>query len=421
MIRFLLTLAWRSAWNRRFTLALTIASIALSTFMLLGTERIRTDIRNSFTSAVSGTDLIVGARTGSVQLLLYAVFHVGAATNNIRWSTVQTLQQQRGVDWIIPLSLGDSHRGFPVLGTTDDYFRHFQYGDHQALRIVQGVPMADLFDAVLGSEVAARLGYRLGDRIVLSHGSGELDLSQHADKPFVVRGILAPTGTPVDRTVHISLQAMEALHVGWIAGVPLPGQQVDAANVRQMDLTPRAVTALLVGLKSRSGVFSAQRYVNTFTGEPLMAILPGVALDELWDIVGAGEKALLLMSGLVAAVSLAGLVSVVMAGLNERRRELAVLRAVGASPFDVLILLMIEGALVTVGGVVLGIAALLAAVTALGPWLQSRFGLALDLAHPTELQGWLLGALVVAGTLASLAPGWRAYRMSLSDGLSPRN
>lgn len=348
------------------------------------------------------------------------MFHVGAATNNVRWGTVQALQQQRGVDWIIPLSLGDSHRGFPVLGTTGDYFTHFHYGDRQALRIALGAPMSDLFDAVLGSEVAARLGYRLGDHIVLSHGSGELDLSQHADKPFVVRGILAPTGTPVDRTVHISLQAMEALHVGWIAGIPLPGQHADAANVRQMDLTPRAVTAVLVGLKSRSGVFSAQRYINTFTGEPLMAILPGVALDELWDVIGAGEKALLLMSGLVAAVSLAGLVSVVMAGLNERRRELAVLRAVGASPLDILVLLMIEGAMVTFGGVVLGIAALVAVATALGPWLQSQFGLTLDLAQPTELQVWLLGALVLAGGLASLAPGWRAYRLSLSDGLSPR-
>jgi putative ABC transport system permease protein len=187
-----------------------------------------------------------------------------------------------------------------------------------------------------------------------------------------------------------------------------------------MDLTPRAVTAVLLGLKSRSGVFSAQRFINTFTAEPLMAILPGVALDELWDVIGAGEKALLLMSALVAVVSLAGLVSVVMAGLNERRRELAVLRAVGASPLDVLLLLMIEGAMVTLGGVLLGIAGLAIAVTALGPWLQSRFGLRLDLLHPTELQWLLLGALVLAGWLASLVPGWRAYRLSLSDGLSPR-
>lgn len=420
MIGFLWTLAWRSAWNRRFTLALTMGSIALSTFMLLGAERIRTDIRDSFTSAVSGADLIVGARTGSVQLLLYAVFHVGAATNNIRWSTVEALAGQPGVDWIIPLSLGDSHRGFPVLGATTAYFTHFHYGDHKPLRIVQGQPLSDLFDAVLGAEVAARLGYRLGERIVLSHGSGELDLSPHTDKPFVVRGILAPTGTPVDRTVHISLQAMEALHVDWIAGAPLPGRGTDADKVRSMDLTPRAVTAVLVGLKSRSGVFSMQRFINTFTAEPLMAILPGVALDELWDVIGAGEKALLLMSALVAVVSLAGLVSVVMAGLNERRRELAVLRAVGASPRDVLILLMIEGAMVTVAGVLLGIVGLVIAVTALDPWLQSRFGLALDLAHPTELQWLLLGGLVLAGGLASLVPGWRAYRLSLSDGLSPR-
>jgi len=188
-----------------------------------------------------------------------------------------------------------------------------------------------------------------------------------------------------------------------------------------MDLTPRAVTAVLVGLESRSGVFSAQRTINTFSAEPLMAILPGVALDELWDVIGMGEKALMLMSALVALVSLAGLVSVVMAGLNERRRELAVLRAVGASPWDVLILLMIEGAMVTIGGVLLGIVGLAIAATVLGPWLQSRFGLTLDLAHPTDLQWQLLVSLVMAGCLASLVPGWRAYRLSLSDGLSPRS
>lgn len=421
MNRFLWGLAWRSAWNRRFTLTLTVCSIALSTFMLLGTERIRTDLRDSFTSAVSGTDLIVGARTGSVQLLLYAVFHLGAATNNIRWSTVQALKQQRGVDWIIPLSLGDSHRGFPVLGTTAEYFERFHYGDRQPLRLAQGKPPADLFDAVVGAEVANRLGYDLGQRITLSHGSGELNLADHADKPFVVSGILAPTGTPVDRTVHISLEAMEALHVDWYAGAPLPGMHIAADKVRKLDLTPKAVTAVLVGLKGRATVFSAQRYINEFEAEPLMAILPGVALDELWDVVGAGEKALLLMSGLVALVSMAGLVSVVMAGLSERRRELAVLRAVGASPYDILFLLMVEGGLVTVSGIVLGIVALIGAVLAFGPWLQSSFGLALNLSEPTSLQLVLLGGLLLAGWLASLIPGWRAYRVSLSDGLSPRS
>lgn len=420
MSGFLWGLAWRSAWNRRFTLTLTVCSIALSTFMLLGTERIRTDLRDSFTSAVSSTDLIVGARTGSVQLLLYAVFHLGAATNNIRWSTVQALQEQRGVAWVIPLSLGDSHRGFPVLGTTTDYFTRFRYGDRTPLQFAQGKPPVDLFDAVIGAEVASRLAYRMGERITLSHGSGQLSLSEHADKPFTVSGILAPTGTPVDRTVHISLEAMEALHVDWFAGAPLPGMHIAADKVRKLDLTPKAVTAVLLGLKSRASVFSVQRFINEFEAEPLMAILPGVALDELWDVIGAGEKALLLMSGLVALVSMAGLVSVVMAGLGERRRELAVLRAVGASPRDVLFLLMVEGAMVTAGGIVLGVFVLSGTVLALGPWLQSTFGLVLKLYEPTELQLYLIAGLMLAGWLASLFPGWRAYRLSLADGLSPR-
>ena len=420
MSGFLLGLAWRSAWNRRFTLALTVCSIALSTFMLLGVERLRSDLRSSFTSAVSGTDLIVGTRTGSVQLLLYAVFHVGAATNNIRWSSVQALQELRGVAWLVPLSLGDSHRGFPVLGTTAGYFDHFRHGQQQPLQLREGQRFDDLYDAIIGAEVADRLGYRLGQRITLAHGSGELKLADHADKPFTVAGILARTGTPVDRTVHISLEAIEALHVDWVGGAPLPGRRVGAEAARDMNLQPRTVTAVLIGLQNRAAVFSVQRQVNNFPGEPLMSILPGVALDELWDVVGAGEKGLLLMSGLVALVSMAGMMSVILAGLDERRRELAVLRTVGAGPCHILLLLALEGVLLTLVGIVIGIVALVAAVLVLGPWLQSAFGLTLELTQPTSMQWILLAGLLLAGCLASLLPGWRANRLSLADGLSPR-
>lgn len=336
----LFRLAWQSAWNRRFTLALTMFSIALSTFMLLGVERIRSDVREGFGSAVSGTDLIVGARTGSVQLLLYSVFRIGAATNNIRWQSVQDIERMRGVRWVIPLSLGDSHRGYPVLGTSGDYFTHFRYGQKQSLQLRSGKPFEDLFDAVLGADVARQLGYRLGDKITLTHGAGgPINAIEHDDKPFVVSGILAPTGTPVDRTVHISLQAMQALHVDWSNGVRLPGRSVSAQAVRDMDLSPRNVTAVLIGLQSRAQVFSLQRQINQYRGEPLMAVLPGVAMDELWGVIGTGERALLLMSALVAFVSLLGMVAVVLAGLNERRRELAVLRAVGARPAHIIWLL----------------------------------------------------------------------------------
>lgn len=413
-------IAWRSAWNRRFTLALTLLSIALSTFLLLGVERIRTELRQNFSSSVSGTDLIVGARTGSTQLLLYSVFRIGAATNNVSWKSVQALAEHRGVDWVVPLSLGDSHRGFAVLATTPEYFTHFRYGNRQSLALREGKPFSELFDAVVGAEVAGQLGYHVGQKITLAHGSGELNASEHADKPFTVVGVLARTGTPVDRTVHIGLQAMQAIHLDWVGGAPMPGVKIPAEQVRKFDLTPKNVTAALVGLKNRAAVFAVQRWVSTYPDEPLMAILPGVALDELWRVVGVGENALMLMSALVALVSLAGLVSVVLAGLNERRRELAVLRAVGASLRHVLALLALEGALVTLLGVLLGVLMAVLGIALLSAWLQAQFGLALHLSEPTLNEWALLGALLVAGWLASLLPGIRAYRLSLADGLSPR-
>jgi putative ABC transport system permease protein len=355
-----------------------------------------------------------------VQLLLYAVFRIGNATNNIRWTSAEAIGQFRGVAWVVPLSLGDSHRGFAVLGTTPAYFEHFRYGAKQQLSWAQGKPFAQLYDAVLGAEVARRLGYTLGQRIVLSHGDGALAANDHADKPFTVVGILAPTGTPVDRTVHIALQGIEAMHLDWQAGVPLPGQTISAEQAAQADLTPRSITAALVGLKSRAAVFSVQREVAAFRAEPLLAILPGVALDELWDVVGLGERGLQAMSALVAAVSLAGLVAVILAGLNERRRELAILRAVGAGPRQMLALLAAEGLLVTGAGVVLGALAAWGAVALAGPWVQSRFGIGLQLVTPGAAEWQLMAAVLAGGLLASLVPGWRAYRLSLADGLSPR-
>ena len=419
-MKALFSIAWRSAWNRRFTLALTVFSIALSTFLLLGVERIRTELRENFASSVSGTDLIVGARTGSTQLLLYSVFRIGAATNNIAWKSVQALAAHQGVDWVVPLSLGDSHRGLAVLATSPEYFTRFRYGDKQLLKLREGKPFSELFDAVVGAEVADKLGYHVGQKITLAHGSGELNVAEHADKPFTVVGVLARTGTPVDRTVHIGLEAMEAIHLEWVGGAPMPGVKIPAEQVRKFDLTPKNVTAALVGLKNRAAVFGVQRWISTYNGEPLMAILPGVALDELWSVIGIGENALLLMSALVALVSLAGLVSVVMAGLNERRRELAVLRAVGAGLRHVLALLALEGAMVTVLGVAFGAVMAVLGIALLSPWLQSQFGLTLSLSEPTLNEWLLMVSLLVAGWLASLLPGIRAYRLSLADGLSPR-
>ena len=418
-MKAVLRLAALSAWSRRLTLGLTLVAIALAVTLLLAVERLRVDARQSFTQSVSGVDLVIGARTGSVQLMLYAVFHAGSASNGIGWDSYRAIATHPAVDWALPLALGDSHRGFPVLGTSADYFRLFRHGDREALMFADGQPFAGMFEAVLGSEVARRLGYRSGDTITLNHGLAEFGPA-HGDKPFRVAGILAPTGTPVDRTVHVSLEAISALHLDWIGGAPVPGLTIPAEHVAKFDLQPKQITAALVGLKQRGDVFRMQRFVNQYRGEPLLAVLPGVALDELWQSIALMERTLLAVSALVVLVGLAGLAATLLAGLNERRRELAILRALGAGPGDMFLMLTAEGVLVTTAGALLGLVLLTIGSSLAAPWLLDRLGVVLGTRWPGNEELALIGAVIATGLFASLIPGWRAWRMSLADGLTPK-
>lgn len=416
----ILRLALQSLLNRRYTALLTIASIALSVALLIGVERTRTETRESFANTISGTDLIVGARGGPVQLLLYAVFRIGNATNNISWESLQAIAQHPRVAWTIPLSLGDSHRGFRVLGTTDAYFEHYRYGRGRALELADGKRFRDLYDAVIGAEVAASLGYRPGDEIVIAHGAGDVSFARHDDQPFRIAGILAPTGTPVDRTVHVSLQAIEAIHLDWRGGTPVKGPERKVFQPDAADLTPQTVTAALIGLDSRISAFAVQRYVNEFDREPLMAVLPGVALTELWSVIGLAENALLMVSGFVVLVGLIGMLTALLIGLEGRRREMAILRSLGARPLQVLALIIGEALALTLAGVLAGMALLTALIWLGQPVVESQLGLHLGWGLP-KLREWsLLGAVLATGLLVGLIPGWRAYRMSLTSSLSPR-
>ncbi|MFZ1103739.1 MAG: ABC transporter permease [Hyphomicrobiaceae bacterium] len=415
-----LRLALKSLLNRWITALLTVGTIAASVVLLLGVEEVRTGARQSFADTISGTDLIVGARSGTLNLLLYSVFRIGNATNNVTWRSYQDIAQRPEVAWIVPLSLGDSHHGFRVLGTTADYFTHYKFRRGQGLTFRAGKPFSDLFDAVIGADVAAKLGYKVGDPIVVAHGLGSVSFVEHDDKPFRVTGILERTGTPVDRTVHVSLEAIEAVHVDWQSGGRVPGQSASAEEVRKMDLTPKAITAALVGLKSRLAAFRLQRAINEYRAEPLTAILPGAALQELWGLVGTAETALKVISAMVVVTALLGMLTMILSTLNERRREMAILRSVGARPRTVLGLLMAEAGVLTAAGVALGIVLLYAALLVARPYVDATYGLHLPIA-PLKPEAWTtLGLVVLGGCLAGLLPALRAYRLSLADGMTVR-
>ncbi len=416
----ILTLAAKSLWNRRLTSALVVFAIALSVILLLGVERLRTQTRASFAHTLSDTDLIVGARGSPINLLLYSVFRIGDPTNNVDWSSYRTLAADPQVAWTVPLSLGDSHRGFRVLGTDRSYFAHYHYGRHQPLQLAEGREFEDLFDAVLGAEVAEQLGYQLGQSIVLAHGAGEVSFALHQDKPFRVVGILARTGTPVDRTVHVSLAGIEAIHADWQSGAPLPGVHLSPEQVRQLDLTPKTITAFLVGLKSKTAIFKMQRQINEFAAEPLLAILPGLTLQQLWSLMSLAENALLVVSGLVVLVSFTVMLAALLTGLNERRREMAILRAVGARPWQIFALVLGESLTLALAGAAGGLALLQGALLLAGSLLEARLGLTIAAWPPSVHELSLLAIVLTCGLGAGLFPAWRAYRYSVADGMTIR-
>ncbi|MFG0721612.1 ABC transporter permease [Pseudomonas sp. GLN_6] len=419
---YLLRLALASLGNRRFTAWLTVFAIALSVCLLLAVERVRTEARASFANTISGTDLIVGARSGSVNLLLYSVFRIGNATNNIRWDSFEQFANHRQVKWAIPISLGDSHRGYRVMGTSPAYFEHYRYARTQQLQLSSGRVFADdPFEVVLGAEVAQALNYQLDQELVLAHGVATISLVKHDDKPFKVVGILARTGTPVDRTLHISLAGMEALHVDWQNGMPARGAaKVSAEQARAMDLQPKQITAFMLGLNSKIATFSLQREINEFRGEPLLAILPGVALQELWSLMGTAEKALFVVSLFVVLTGLIGMLTAILTSLNERRREMAILRSVGARPWHIASLLIVEAFALALAGVLLGLLLLYLGIAGAQGYVQANYGLYLPLNLPTRYEWTLLGAILSAALLMGCVPAWRAYRQSLADGLSIR-
>jgi len=390
-------IAYKSLSDRKASALMTLLALTVSISVLVSVEHIRVQAKESFSNTVSGTDLIVGARTGSLNLLLYSVFRVGTPTNNIAWSTYQDISGSSEVKWSVPLSLGDSHRGYRVLGTNQDYFRYFSYGQKHPLVFAAGREFKSTFEVVLGAAVARALNYQPGDEILLSHGIASASFNLHKGSPFSVVGILEPTGTPVDQTVHVSLQGLSAIH--------------DSA---QYAGDPDSITAFLVALKSRVGVFSLQRQVNNYRAEPVMAILPGIALSELWQMMAMVEQTLRLISVLVLISALLGLSAMLLSSVRERRHEIQLLRMTGAPPWYLFLLSEAEVLLITLLGLGVSLLLVVLSFTAGQTYLAGHFGINIsaDIFTLSTLVSCLIvtGSALVIGALPAIAMYLRALR-----------
>ena len=412
----LLKLTFNSLYARLLTVAMTVFAISLSLMLYMSVEKLRTSAYTSFTDTISQTDLIVGARTSSVQLLLYSVFRIGNATNNITWESYEDVIDRKEVAWSVPISLGDSHKGFRVMGTNNEFFKRYKFRGGQSIELEQGNNLDDLYDVIIGAGVAEKLNYSVGTPLIVSHGLQSF--SDHDDQPFKVSGILAKTGTPVDNTVIVSLEAIEAIHVDWSTGAKIPGQITPVEEIRQMDLSPKNITAALIGVNSKLQIFQLQRWINEYPEESLSSILPGVALQELWRIVGVVENLLLGISVTVIFTTLIGMTAIIFSSLNERRREMAIWRAMGASPKVVIGLLMLEALIISVMSIIVSTVMLFLTLYVLQPWIDNTYGILVNIETLAVKDIYIFMLFILSASLVSLIPAIRAYWFSINDGMT---
>lgn len=494
MLTTLLSLAWNSIYARKTTAILTVLAVALSVALFLGVEKTRHSARASFENTISGVDAIVGGRTGPINLLLFSVFRIGDPTSPMSWESYEAIANRPDVAWAIPISLGDSHKGYRVLGTSSDYFERYKYGEKQSLTLASG----DVFDehsldVVLGAGVAKELGYTLTQQITLSHGVGEVSFHNHDDHNFTIVGILKPTGTPIDQTIHVSLEAIERIHEApshddqtdeiehhtddekhhehahGKKHEPHPHNEHSESHEEHDDhsdhathnehvedshhhddhhhgeehsvhafehhedneknhvphdehdhLDPESITAVYVGLKTRGAVLRFNREVNTFPKEALLSIMPGMTLSSLWNVVGSAEKALLGISIFVVLVGLATILISIYTSLNERRREMAILRSIGAGPKHIAFLILFEAAIIALMGSIAGILLIQMISKFIVPVISSNYGLSLYGLGIGSTEALILLIVPVVASLMALWPASKAMQNALADGLTIR-
>jgi len=414
MIHFL---TFKSLANRKFTSLLCVLSIALSVTLFLGIERIRTGARDGFTNTISKTDLIVGAKGGSLQLLLYTVFHIGSAVNNIRMSTYEEIKSSPLVEWSIPISLGDSYKGYRVVATDENFFKHYRFRGDQSVAFEDGVAPTDTFDVVLGSEVAKKLGHKVGDPIVLTHGLASEAILSHGKTPFKIVGIMQQTMTPIDTGVYINLYGMEAMHFGWESGVP-SDEEIDPARFKKENIQINQITSFMMKLKSRIAILKMRRMIDTYEKEPVMGIIPALSLSEMWQTIGYVEQILFLVSLCVLLVGILSILISLYTSINERRREMAILRSLGARTYHIFVLLMYESLLLVISGCLIGVGFLYGLLYFVRPWLESNFSVYMEISSLSTSEWKFLAGIILAGFIAGLIPAIKAYRNSLQDGLT---
>jgi len=407
-------IAWRSIQQRALASSLTAVSMGLGVALVVAVLVIHAVIDQSFRRGGEGYDLIVGHKGGRLQLVLNSVYYLSQPIGNIPYSFRDKLLEGRvdpniSIEAAIPICMGHSYKGFRVVGTVPEMFETLVYLDGKTYEFAEGenFKSENLFEAVVGSTTAKETRLKVGDRFRARHGEGE-GAVDHAQE-FTVVGILAPTGTPNDRALFVNMEGFYTIHSN--------EHEHDQNHAHGPE--SKSVTALLVCVdRTEPGMtWKLEREIND--GPIAQAVTPSTVIAELFEgIVGNIQLILLIMAVLIVVVAGLGIMVSIYNSMSDRRHEIAVMRALGASRRTVMTVILFESILLSLGGGVLGLLLGHGLIGLLSPVIVEQTGVVVGLLEFRPIELVLIPGLIVLASLVGYLPAVAAYRTDVAKSLT---
>jgi putative ABC transport system permease protein len=441
--------------QRKLSIALTALSVALGVALISATLDIKKQVEENFTQTGVGYELILGAKGSPLQLVLNTVYHLGNPTGNLPYSTYQQYKRNPFVSYAIPMGLGDNYKGFRIIGTTDELFSKFNYKPERKLELESGAffQSDSVYQAVIGFEAAMKTGLKVGDKFIATHGLQESfgDVGeQHEHDPMRVVGVLKRTGTPSDKAIYISLRSVWAIH----AIEEEEKQDRDSTKkTTHSDGTPHTdgdkhhdhdahsghdehghdehghdehehavptegdVTAILV--KTKAPIFALQLYSAVNKAPLAQAAFVVNEIKNLFDIVGNVNWAFLLVTALVIVVALISVGVAIYNSLSERRREIAIMRSLGAHRGKIFSMITLEAAFISFVGALVGIGLSKVLMAVMKSIILEKTGVEVAVSAFSSVDGLLILGVGIVGALVGTLPAITAYRTDVAKNLSP--
>lgn len=416
-MRGLLLIVGRSLKQHGLSSAVTAASLALASGLVMAVFALRAQSYDAFTGGSTAFDAVLGARGSQLQLVLNTVFHLETSPGNLPWSSYEAVAADPRVKSAVPYALGDNYKGFRIVGTSERLFTDFEAKKGEPYRLQPGGRCFDpaLREAVIGDFVARKTGLALGSRFQPYHGLVYQESAGHAEQYLVV-GVLEPTGTPADRALWIPIDGVfymggHVLRGSGEAFAPDPSKEIPAES--------KEVSAVMLKLKSPQLGFSLDQEINKQGKVATLAFPIGLVMAELFDKIGWMNRVLEVVAYLVVLVAAGSILASLYNAMHERRREFAILRALGARRRTVFGAIVLEAAAIAAIGVALGFAVYAAILGGAAAIVRERTGVLIEVFAPHAVL-WIAPLGIVAlGALAGLLPAFKAYRTDVAENLVP--